>query len=204
MEILIVGAGNMARAIGLRLVRNGYQVRIVHRDPDKAADLASELGENARGETLYNSAGADMIVLALQYEDAKEVAQEWSDQLDGKTVVDICNPVDYSTFDGMATPAGKSAAEEIAELAPGALIVKAFNTTFASRLSTSAPLDIFIAGDNADAKKKLTRICQDADLRPIDVGGLKHARTLEAFQMLHMKIQDQIGGNWATELKIED
>ncbi|MDN3239268.1 NADPH-dependent F420 reductase [Glycomyces tritici] len=84
--------------------------------------------------------------------------------------------------------------------APGARVVKAFNTTFASRLANTGRLDVFIAGDDGDARKTVAALCTDADLRPIDVGGLKHAATLEAMQLLHMKVQGEIDGNWATAL----
>lgn len=200
MEVLIVGSGNMARGIGMRLVRGGHRVRIADRQPDKAADLAAELGDGAAGEPLDSVAGAEAVVLATPYEGSKEVARGWADQLAGKTVVDICNPVDFSTFDGLVTPEGKSAADEIAAAAPGARVVKAFNTTFASRLANSTPLDVFIAGDDPDAKQAVADLCRGADLRPIDVSGLKHAAALEAFQLLHMKVQDQIQGGWSTEL----
>jgi 8-hydroxy-5-deazaflavin:NADPH oxidoreductase len=200
MEVLIIGAGGMSRGIGLRLVRGGHQVRIADRDPDKAADLAAALGDNAVGEALDSAAGAEVVILALAYEGNKEIARLWSDQLAGKTVVDICNPVDADTFDGLVTPPGKSAADEIAEAAPGAKVVKAFNTTFASRLANTGRLDVFIAGDDVDARKQIASLCADADLRPIDVGGRKHALTLEAMQLLHMKVQGEIEGNWSTAL----
>jgi NADPH-dependent F420 reductase len=200
MEILIVGAGGMARGIGLRLVRGGHQVRIAHREPDKAAELAEALGASASGEALDSAAGAEVIVLALPYQGGKELAEVWADQLAGKIVIDISNPVDFETFDALITPPGKSAADEIAEAAPGAKVVKAFNTTFASRLANTGRLDVFIAGDDGDARKTVAALCTDADLRPIDVGGLKHAATLEAMQLLHMKVQGEIAGNWATSL----
>jgi len=200
MEILIVGAGSMARGIGLRLVRGGHQVRIAAREPDKAAALAEELGGSAVGEPLDNAAGAEVIVLAIPYEAAKELARLWADQLAGKILVDISNPVDFATFDGLVTPPGKSAADEIAEAAPDARVVKAFNTTFAGRLANTGKLDVFIAGDDADARKQVAGLCTDADLRPVEVGGRKHAKTLEAFQLLHMKVQEEIHGNWSTAL----
>jgi 8-hydroxy-5-deazaflavin:NADPH oxidoreductase len=200
MEVLIIGAGNMSRGIGLRLVRGGHQVRIADRDPDEAADLAEDLGASASGEGLDSAAGAEVVILAMPYEGNKEIAGLWADQLKGKIVVDICNPVDYDTFDGLVTPPGKSAADEIAEAAPGAKVVKAFNTTFSSRLATTGRLDVFIAGDDADARKQIASLCADADLRPIDVGGRKHALALEAFQLLHMKVQGEIEGNWSTAL----
>ncbi|MEU6248740.1 NAD(P)-binding domain-containing protein [Glycomyces sp. NPDC047010] len=200
MEVLIVGSGNMARGIGLRLVRGGHRVRIADREPDKAADLAAELGDSAAGEPLDSAAGAEVIVLATPYEGSKQVAEMWAADLAGKTVIDICNPVDFSTFDGLVTPEGKSAAEEIASAAPGARVVKAFNTTFASRLAETVRLDVFVAADDPDAKQTVVQLCLDGDLRPIDVGALKHARALEAFQLLHMKVQDQIQGGWSTSL----
>ncbi|MBO3733226.1 NADPH-dependent F420 reductase [Glycomyces niveus] len=200
MEILIVGAGGMARGIGLRLVRGGHQVRIADREPDSAAALAEELGASASGEALDSAAGAEVIVLAMPYESNKQVAEMWAGQLYGKIVVDISNPVDYETFDSLVTPPGKSAAEEIAEAAPGAHVVKAFNTTFASRLANTGRLDVFIAGDDLDSRKRIANLCTDADLRPIDVGGLKHALALESIQLLHMKVQGEIGGNWSTAL----
>lgn len=200
MEILIVGAGGMARGIGLRLVRGGHQVRIADREPDSAAALAEELGASASGEALDSAAGAEVIVLAMPYEGNKQVAEMWAGQLYGKIVVDISNPVDYETFDSLVTPPGKSAAEEIAEAAPGAHVVKAFNTTFASRLANTGRLDVFIAGDDLDSRKRIANLCTDADLRPIDVGGLKHALALESIQLLHMKVQGEIGGNWSTAL----
>lgn len=200
MEILIVGSGNMARGIGLRLVHGGRRVRIADRDPDKAADLAAELGEPAAGEPLDSPEGADVVVLATPYEGSKEMARRWADDLAGMTVVDICNPVDFDTFDRLVTPEGTSAAEEIAAAASGARVVKAFNTTFASRLAAPGPLDVFIAGDDEDAKRQLADLCSSAELRPIDVGGLEHAGALEAFQLLHMRVQDQIQGNWSTAI----
>jgi predicted dinucleotide-binding enzyme len=200
MEILIVGAGGMARGIGLRLVRGGHQVRIADREPDSAAALAEELGASASGEALDSAAGAEVIVLAMPYESNKQVAEMWAGQLYGKIVVDISNPVDYETFDSLVTPPGKSAAEEIAEAAPGAHVVKAFNTTFASRLANTGRLDVFIAGDDLDSRRRIANLCTDADLRPIDVGGLKHALALESIQLLHMKVQGEIGGNWSTAL----
>ncbi|MFG3341451.1 NADPH-dependent F420 reductase [Glycomyces sp. NPDC048151] len=202
MEVLIVGAGGMARGIGLRLVRGGHQVRIANREPDKAADLAAELGGSAVGEPLDSAAGAEVIVLALPYEGSREVARLWAEQLSGKILVDISNPVDYETFDGLVTPPGRSGADEIAAAAPGARVVKAFNTTFAGRLANTGRLDVFIAGDDIEARKLVAGLCEDADLRPIDVGGLKHALALETFQLLHMKVQGEIDGNWSTALTI--
>ncbi|MCH7230096.1 NAD(P)-binding domain-containing protein [Glycomyces sp. L485] len=203
MEVLIAGSGNMARGIGGRMCAGKHRVRIADREPSKAVTLARELEHESTGEAFESVGDADIVVLATPYRGSLEVARRWADQLAGKVLIDICNPVDTATYDRLVTPPDKSAAEEIAEIAPDALVVKAFNTTFATRLSAYGALDVFIAGDEEKARGRVARVCEDGGLRPIQVGALKHARALEAFQLLHMKVQDQIRGNWSTALAIE-
>src|SRR5207247_2531044 len=80
------------------------------------------------------------------------------------------NPVDFATFDSLVVPPGTSAAEQIAAAAPGARVVKAFNTTFAGTLvagqAGGAPLDVFIAGDDAEAKQPVADVAVAGGLRP--------------------------------------
>ena len=71
-----------------------------------------------------------MVVLATPYDGALEFTAGHTDDLAGKVVVDITNPVDWATFDRLVTPADSSAAEELANQLPDARVVKAFNTTF--------------------------------------------------------------------------
>src|SRR5690606_14138713 len=106
--------------------------------------------------------------------------------LAGSVLVDVSNPVDLATLDTLTVPPGTSAAERIAaEAAPGAPVVKAFNTTFASTLLTGQvagqALDVLIAGDAADAKMTVAELAASGGLRPLDVGPLRRARELEAF-----------------------
>ena len=203
MEILIAGNGNMARGIGTRVIAGDHRLRIAGREPKKAEALADDLGHGVRGERLAEVGDADIVILATPYQASLDIARRWSDQLAGKVVVDICNPVNQETFDGLVTPPGSSAAEQVARSAPNASVVKAFNTTFASRLEVSGSLDVFIAGNDSEARSKVAEVCEDGGLRPLQVGALKHAAALEAFQLLHMRVQDQIEGNWKTALAIE-
>jgi 8-hydroxy-5-deazaflavin:NADPH oxidoreductase len=175
-------------------------VRIADRDRQKADSLAAELDGAATGEELAGPGDAQVVVLALPYPANRDVAARWAGQLDGKVVVDIANPVDSATFDDLVTPAGLSSAEEVATAAPGARVAKAFNTTFAPTLTSDARLDVLIAADDEAAKQTLSTLVSDGGMRPLDVGGLKHARALEAFQLLHMRVQAQIGGQWASTL----
>jgi NADP oxidoreductase coenzyme F420-dependent len=100
MKITIIGAGNMGRGIGTRAIAGGHDVEILDRDPAEARALADQLGDSAS------------VV------DPSEAVEQYTDRLGGKVVVDITNPVDTETWDRLATPAGSSSAEEVAQLVP--------------------------------------------------------------------------------------
>jgi hypothetical protein len=189
MQITIIGAGNMARGIATRGLSGGHTVQIIDREPDKAAQLPAGLQEStaaadvqAAGATSIG--GADMVVLALPYQAARQVAAQYAAALSGKRFGDISNPVDFSTFDSPVVAPGTSAAEQIAAAAPTARRVKAFNSTFAGSLIAGQvggpPLDVFIAGDDAAANQAVTDLATSGGLRPIDARPLKRARELEA------------------------
>ncbi len=111
-------------------------------------------------------------------------------------VVDITNPVNES-FDALVVPPDGSATDELSKLAD-AKFVKAFNTTFAGTLVEGQvkgqPLDVFIAGDDADAKATVAELVQSSGLRAIDVGPLRRARELEAlgFQQITLAAAEQV------------
>jgi len=147
-----------------------------------------------------------VVVLAVPYSAAAPVFQQYGDQLAGKIVVDITNPVDFSTMSPSVAP-GTSGAEEIARVVPaGAKLVKAFNTILAGTLVTGQvagqPLDVFIAGDDAEAKATLSRLVEAGGLRAIDTGPLHRARLLEALALLHMVLQFTLKTNFGTAVKI--
>jgi predicted dinucleotide-binding enzyme len=140
MQVTVIGAGNMGRGIGHRLVAGGHEVTIVDRDPEEAGRLAKELRAAAQGGATVEAAGptselrGEVVVLAVYYPEALELARELGDRLAGKVVLEISNPLNQ-TLDELATAPGTSAAEELAERAPsGARVVKAFNTTFSGTL----------------------------------------------------------------------
>lgn len=210
-DITIIGSGNMARAIGTRAVAAGRSLQILDRTPENAATLAAELGADATSGGLGDIPDGDIVVLALYYGPAREVAAHYGDTLGGKTVVEISNPANADTFDSLTVEPGSSAAEEIAALLPGADIVKAFNTTFAGPLTAGSaggmPLDVFIASDSEEAANKVASFAAAARLRPLRVGALRHARELEGFQLLVMALQANPAYetfNWGTALKIID
>lgn len=205
MKATIIGAGNMARGIGTRLRAAGVDLQILDRTPERAGALAGELGASP-GRLGGEPIAGEVVVLAVPYPAVAEIAGQVGDQLDGRIVVDITNPVDFDSFDRLVTPPGSSAAEEIAKLLPGARVVKAFNTTFAGTLVdgrvSGQPLDVLIASDDTGAAKTLTALIERAGLRPVEVGPLRRARELEAAGFLHMTVQEPLNGQYGTALKI--
>lgn len=206
MKITIVGAGNMGRGIATRAVAGGHEVEIVDRDPGAAQELAGGLGERANALDAGAPFGGEVVVLALYYPGIKDVALQYADQLAGKVVVDITNPVAESG-DRLATPLGLSSAEEIQELVPeGTPVVKAFNTTFAGTLVAGEvdgqQLDVLIAGDDEAAKQTVGRLVTDGGLRPLDVGPLARAQQLEQLGFLHISLQQPHGLGFASTFKL--
>jgi hypothetical protein len=213
MNVTILGSGNMARAIATRLLAGGNSVRLLDRDPDKAMALAKELSPLLKGDAtvqtgVLGSPIADPVVIsALFYQVARDVIRSYKDQLTGKVLVDISNPVN-ATSDDLATPPGISAAEELAQIAKGAHVVKAFNTTFAGLLAQGhvggQPLDVFIAGDDPQAKATVGRLIEAGGQRAFDVGPLRRARQLEGLGFLNITLQSSMAKPWMSTVKIAD
>ena len=171
--ISIIGTGNMGQAIAAVAGRGGHTVQL--------------LGQQDAGASL-----GDVVVLAVPHAAVPDVIEAHRAQLAGKVVVDITNPVDFETFDGLTVPADGSATEGIAAALPESHVVKAFNTNFASTLASGAVGDlettVLIAGDDADAKSTLAGIVAAGGLKAVDAGSLRRARELEAIGFLQITL----------------
>ena len=212
MNVTIIGAGNMGRGIGTRVVAGGHSVTFVDANPEVAEKTAVDVravaknGAKVSTTSLGDAQLGDVVVFAVWYGTNLELAKQLGNKLAGKVVVDIANPLN-STFDGLATAPDSSSAENLAKaIASGAKVVKAFNTTFAGTLLTGESggqkLDVFIAGDDADAKAKVAQIVTDGGMRAVDTGPLSRARQIEGMQLLHIVTQGTLGTNWGSALKI--
>jgi NADPH-dependent F420 reductase len=214
MKITIIGAGNMGRGIGARMLAGGNDVEVIDHDPSEARQLARELADGAAqngspsGTAIDSgSISGDIVVLAVWYASVPGLIDEYRDQLAGKVVVDITNPVDPATYDRLVTPADSSAAQEIAKLLPqGARLVKAFNTTFAGTLAAGEAagqqLDVLLASDDDDAKRMLAGVIEASGLQPLDAGPLSRAQQLEHLGLLHMTIQGALNSGYSSTVKI--
>ncbi|MFP5068890.1 NADPH-dependent F420 reductase [Pseudonocardia nantongensis] len=160
--------------------------------------IAGVVGRGGNTVELYGSSDADkpvtgdVVVLAVPYGAVAEVVAQRAEQLAGKIVVDITNPVDFTTFDSLVVPADGSATTEIAAALPRSRVVKAFNTTFAATLTSGAvgaePTTVLIAGDDADAKAAVAGIVTAGGLRAVDAGSLRRTRELEALGFLQISL----------------
>jgi predicted dinucleotide-binding enzyme len=204
MDLTIIGTGNMARALATRALAGGHSVTVVGKDEQHSHDAASAVDGSIATAVTGDPIEGDVVFLAVYYPDASDAVEQYGDQLAGRIVVDITNPVN-ETFDGLVVPPDGSAAQELAKLAPEARFVKAFNTTFARTLGpgevSGHALDVLIAGDDEAAKDAVATFARDGGLNPIDTGPLHRARELEAVGLLHMTLQDKLGTGFGSALK---
>jgi 8-hydroxy-5-deazaflavin:NADPH oxidoreductase len=188
-NISIIGLGGMASTLAGRALAGGNAVELIGRDSAKAKELAAALDGATVGAAGAAPAG-DIVILAVPYGRAAAVVSEYGDALRDKVIIDITNPVN-AEFTGFVTPEGSSGAQEIAKAAPaGAHVVKAFNTLFSHVLAAGPvegrPLDVFIAGDDAHAKTRVSAFVESLGLRPLDIGRLPMARALENLGLVQL------------------
>jgi predicted dinucleotide-binding enzyme len=186
--ISIIGSGGMAAAIGGLAAKAGHTVEVMSRDATKAQALVEQIGARAMTGTFGAAPAGDIVILAVPYAAVLDVVKTYGEALAGKVLVDITNPIN-SDFTGFVTPAGSFGAQEIAKAAPAdAVIVKAFNTQFSGALAAGPveghPLDVFIAGDDAPRKARVSAFVESLGLRAMDAGRLLMARTLEHATLL--------------------
>jgi NADPH-dependent F420 reductase len=170
-HVSIIGGGKMGQAIAGIATSGGNTVEILGRSDQVTGDI---------------------VVLAVPYPAVADILAARADELAGKVVVDITNPLNFETFDSLTVPADGSAAAEIAAALPQSQVVKAFNTTFAGTLASGnvgdLPTTVLIAGDDADAKSLLGGIVTAGGLRAVDAGGLSRARELESLGFLQITL----------------
>ena len=193
MKIAVIGTGNVGSVLGTRWAQHGHQVVFGSRDPEgeSAQQVVAAGGANACAASAAEAAAAsDVVVLATPWSATEETVKTAGD-LAGKVLVDCTNPL-APNLSGLTVGHDTSGAEQIAAWAPGAHVVKAFNSTGAGNMADPAypggPVSLFICGDDTDAKEKVTTLAEDLGFDVIDTGGLAMARYLEPLAMLAIKL----------------
>ena len=203
MRVAVIGSGNVGKALATAAVPRGHAVVVAARDPAHAAEAAQATGATAArssAEAVEGGRRGDRRAWAS----APDVASDLGSQVDGVAVVDATNPLlpDYSAI----AVQERSGAEEVQRLLPGASVVKAINTVLASRIVDpvvdGVPLDGYVAGDDAAAKAKVTELLGSIGLRPLDVGPLSAAVTLERMAFMNITLNMVSGWSWQSGWKL--
>jgi 8-hydroxy-5-deazaflavin:NADPH oxidoreductase len=205
VDIAIIGTGNVGSGLAEGLVKAGHRVYLAGRGSERVEQVAATIGAEATASPAAAAALADVIVLAVPFSAAEDVARSIAPVSNGKTIVDVTNPAkpDWSgpLFDGT-----DSAAERIAAWLPDAHVVKAFNTVFAGNLADPTPdgivLDGFVAADDPSAKAQVLELAASLGFTPIDAGSLTAARLLESLAWFNIRLNQQPGWTWKTGWKL--
>lgn len=205
MNVAIIGSGNVGRALARSFTRAGHAVRISAHHPEHANAVAAKTGVRAAESNLEAIDGADVVVLAVPFSNARSLAAEIRDAVAGKPVVDASNRMSYGPT-GPAIDNGPSNSEQLAEWLPDARVIKAFNTLFSSNQEDpfveDVRLDGFVAGDDAAAKARVLELVASIGLNPIDAGPLTRAQQLEQLAFLNIALNATNGWAWQSGWKL--
>ncbi|MFE0650424.1 NADPH-dependent F420 reductase [Streptomyces sp. NPDC059534] len=185
MRIGLLGTGNMADALATHWVRAGHEVLVGGRDAGKARRLATRLGPGVGHGSLRAAAGfGDVVLAALPYGAGEGVVADLGTPLAGSVLLDCANPVGPGFR--LLTDGGPSAARRLADAAPGARVVKAFNLChedvwrMTPPVFDGQPLAVPVCGDDAEALALVGELVRDTGCVPLAGGGLDRAGLLEA------------------------
>lgn len=203
MKIGILGAGNIGGNLGKRWAQRGHDVRFGVRDAAKVADLVAACGGKAQAATVADAASwGDVLVVAVPWAAVSDVLAAAGD-VKGKVLIDATNALKWE--DGPVHAVATSAAEEIAAKT-GAKVVKAFNTLGAEHIADPVvhgqKADVFLAGDDADAKRVVGKLAEEIGFDVVDAGPLRNARFAEqlAIGWIHVAMMGGLGRNVAFKL----
>lgn len=197
-RIAIIGAGNVGGNLGIRFSKAGIPVRFGTRSGSAVKALA-ECGDNASSSGIEEAIDwADVVFITVPGPVAVDVSRSLSGKLSGKVVVDCNNPLTWQDGPVWNPPAEGSLSAAMAKAAPGARIVKAFNT-FGAEFHKDpnvrgAPTQVFVASDDTDAKKRVAEIANAAGFSAVDAGPLRNAAVLENVAMLWIHLAT-VGGH---------
>ncbi len=191
MKVGILGSGDVGKKLGDSFVDLGHTVKIGTRDVGKLAEWASKHKDRASAGSFSDAAKfGDIVVIATSWagtQSALEMAG--SENMAGKVVIDVTNPLDFSSMPPKLAVAGAdSAGETVQRLLPKSRVVKAFNIVgnphmYKPKFEEGAPT-MFICGIDESAKKMVTDILKAFGWESIDIGGIEGSRYLEALAMI--------------------
>ena len=206
MNIAIIGAGNVGGALGKSWAKAGHTIIFGVRDPagGKTKPPLAEIGGAASSRVVPDAVrGAEVIVLATPWNAVPDVITAMGD-VRGKIIIDCTNPLSLNSEGSLSLAVGSttSGAEEVARLATGARVAKAFNTygweNFADAnypgYGDVKPV-MFYCSDDDEAKEMVAKLAADIGFEPVDTGGLGMARSLEPLALMWIRLSIRDGRN---------
>ena len=199
-RIAIIGTGQVAGALGPEFAAQGHTIVYGSRDPsrDDVAGLVSRTGNGASATRPSAAvADADIVVLAVPGELVEQITRDLGD-LSGKIIIDPTNPLRRNDAGRFEMAVNTSNGEIIQATAPGAFVVKAFNSlnwrTMVDPDSSGGPVSIPLVGDSAEAKSTVAELVSNMGLEPIDLGPIEHARHVKGMLILWINNRYADGG----------
>ena len=180
----IVGSGHAGQALARTAVRAGRPVVLANsRGPESLAPVVTALGEGVSAGTVTDAVGCSMVALAVPWANvpAAVEGQAWT----GRIVVDATNALLFPEL--TAAPLdGRTSSEIVAELVPGARLVKAGNTLSAEVLAADPRSEggrrvLFLSGDDGSAKSAVAALFDAAGFFTIDLGDLVAGGRMQQF-----------------------
>ena len=200
MRIAVIGTGNVGSVLANKLAAKGHAVVVAASTADSAEEAARNVDCRAADSPAEAAREAEAVILAVPAGALGEVAAEIRTHVTGKPVVDVSNGP-------KAIQEGESLAEGLQQALPEAHVIKAFNSAFASKMADPVdgdrPLDGFIAGNDEAAKKAVASLVRDVGFEPLDIGDLKHARTLEGMAWINISLNMEHGWPWQSAWRLE-
>jgi predicted dinucleotide-binding enzyme len=198
MRIAVIGMGNVGGTLGRRWAKAGHTVVFGSRKPDDAKAKADASAMGASLASIRDAAStADVVVLTVPWDVAPDALRSAGD-LSGKVLLDCTNPL-LPDLSGLSVGPTTSGGEEAAKLAPGAWVVKIFNSTGFGNMADpnygGTPATMLYAGDNPAAKEIAARLARDLGFDPVDFGPLTGARLLEhiALAWINLAVKQKMG-----------
>lgn len=186
VKVGVLGSGDVGKVLGGGFLKLGHEVRIGSRSPEKLNEWAAKAGSGASTGTFAEAAQfGDIIVLATHGEGTQSaIEMAGANSFDGKVVIDATNPLDFSSGGPqLSIGFNDSLGERVQRWLPKAKVVKAFNTVGNADMIDpqfpGGPPTMFIAGNDADAKKLVTQVCEAWGWDVADLGGIDASRYLE-------------------------
>ncbi len=200
MQIAIIGAGRVGTTLGSKWARAGHTIIYGVRDPhsEKAQQLQQLVPPGVRVASVGEAASTTpMLLLATPWENT-QAALQGVGSLAGKIIMDATNPL-RPGMDGLALGWNTSAGEQVAAWAPGAHVVKVFNTTGSGNMADpeypAGTVTMFLCGDDAEAKETVAALAAEIGFDVVDAGFLRSARSLEPLAMLWITLAYEMGNS---------